>query len=167
MLKANVNDNQEFEITQNKEGEILLNDSVFENDIIETKPGSFHLISDSKSYNIEVVKADHEAKEYVINVNGKDIPLTLEDKYDLLLKRLGLDMGVGAKLSELKAPMPGMVLDILVSPGDEVKKGDGLIVLEAMKMENVIKSPDDLTIKSIEAEKSKAVDKNQIMITFE
>jgi len=55
----------------------------------------------------------------------------------------------------------------LVKAGDSIAKGDGLIVLEAMKMENVLKSPDDVIIKSIEVEIGKSVEKNQVLIEFE
>ena len=62
--------------------------------------------------------------------------------------------------------MPGLVLSVLVKEGDEVKKGDNLLVLEAMKMENIIKSPADVTIKSIKIKASDKVEKNQVLIQF-
>lgn len=62
--------------------------------------------------------------------------------------------------------MPGMVLNILVTEGQEVKKGDALIILEAMKMENILKSPTDGTIKKIAITKGFAVEKNQLLIQF-
>ena len=71
------------------------------------------------------------------------------------------------KVSDLKAPMPGLVLSIDVEVGKEVKKGDALLILEAMKMENVIKSPTDGVIKSIAVKTSQAVEKNQLLLNFE
>ena len=62
--------------------------------------------------------------------------------------------------------MPGMVLNILVNEGDTIKKGDPLIVLEAMKMENILKSPTDGVIKKIPINKGVAVEKNQLLIQF-
>jgi biotin carboxyl carrier protein len=62
--------------------------------------------------------------------------------------------------------MPGMVLNVLVNEGQTVKKGDALLVLEAMKMENILKSPAEGTIKKITAVKGTAVEKNQILIQF-
>jgi len=70
-------------------------------------------------------------------------------------------------VNEVKAPMPGLLLNVMVKPGNQVFKGDNLLVLEAMKMENMIKSPTDGVVKSIEVEKSSAVDKNQVLIKFE
>ena len=71
------------------------------------------------------------------------------------------------KVNELKAPMPGLVLSIMVQPGDSVVKGDGLMVLEAMKMENIIRTPADGIVKSVDVKKSDAVEKNQVLIKFE
>ncbi len=70
------------------------------------------------------------------------------------------------KESEIKAPMPGRVLEIMKNPGDSIVKGDGILVLEAMKMENVIKSPVDGIIKKIVVEKNQAVDKNELLVEF-
>jgi biotin carboxyl carrier protein len=83
-----------------------------------------------------------------------------------LLHSLGLDSLASKKVNDIKAPMPGMVLNILVTEGQEVKKGDGLIVLEAMKMENILKSPTDGVIKKIAITKGVAVEKNQLLIQF-
>ena len=90
----------------------------------------------------------------------------MKDQYDNLLQRLGLDNINSIKLTDLKAPMPGMVLKIMVASGQEVKKGDSLLVLEAMKMENIIKSPADLTIKSVQVKITDKVEKGQVMIKF-
>ena len=79
---------------------------------------------------------------------------------------MGLDNLAVKKVNDVKAPMPGMVLNILVKEGDEVKKGDALIILEAMKMENILKSPSDGHIKKIAINKGVAVEKNQILIQF-
>ncbi|MBK8500165.1 MAG: acetyl-CoA carboxylase biotin carboxyl carrier protein subunit [Flavobacteriales bacterium] len=78
---------------------------------------------------------------------------------------LGLDKAL-KKVVDLKAPMPGLVLNILVKPGDTVRKNDPVLVLEAMKMENVIKAPADAVVKAIAAEKGKPVEKGQLLISF-
>jgi biotin carboxyl carrier protein len=70
------------------------------------------------------------------------------------------------KVNEVKAPMPGLVLEIRVNVGDAVKKGDAILVLEAMKMENILKSPTDGTVSKINVKKGIAVEKNQVLINF-
>ena len=77
-----------------------------------------------------------------------------------------MDKVLGASINELKAPMPGMVLKILVKEGDTVKKGDGLLVLEAMKMENNIKALGDGVVSKIPIKAGDKVEKNQVMISF-
>ena len=79
---------------------------------------------------------------------------------------LGMDNVASSKVNQIKAPMPGMVLNVLVNEGTEVKKGDVLLVLEAMKMENMLKSPTDGVIKKIAVQKGNAVEKNQLLIQF-
>jgi biotin carboxyl carrier protein len=71
------------------------------------------------------------------------------------------------KLKDLKAPMPGLVLDIMVKEGEEVTEGQELIVLEAMKMENAIKSPQDGKIKKIAIKNQDKIDKNHTLLSFE
>ena len=69
-------------------------------------------------------------------------------------------------IAEVKAPMPGLILDVLAKPGQEVKKGDQLMILEAMKMENVLKAQGEGVISGIEVAKGDSVEKNQVLIKF-
>ena len=155
-MKAKVNNKYDFTLDGNEK----------EIDIIEIKDGIFHIIKDNKSYNAEVLKANKEEKSFVIRVNGNKYTVQLKDKYDDLLKELGMEMGSSTKVKDLKAPMPGLVVDVRVKKGDEVKKGDALVVLQAMKMENIIKCPTEGSIKKIHITKGNAIEKNQIMISF-
>lgn len=169
MLKIKVNNKEEFAV--NFTSEDLMNGTVNGNDfildIIQVKQGSFHLIKDNKSYNVELVKADYVEKTFTLNVNGNKYQLEAKDKFDELLHNLGLDKLVSGKANEIKAPMPGLVLDVRVEEGSVIKKGDVVLVLEAMKMENILKSPSDGVIKKINVKKGMAVEKNQVMISFE
>ena len=157
MLKAKVNNKYDFTIDEDAEKSI---------DMIEVKQGIFYIIKDNKSYNAEVLKANHEEKSFVIRVNGNKYTVQLKDKYDHLLKELGMETLAAAKVKDIKAPMPGLVVDVRVNEADEIKKGDALVVLQAMKMENILKSPTDAVIKKIHIKKGDAIEKNQIMITF-
>lgn len=126
-----------------------------------------HVIYKNKSFNIEIVSEDKTAKTSVIKVNGTLYTIEIEDQYDQLLKQLGMDNSQANKVSEIKAPMPGLVLNVIVAEGQEVNKGDSLLVLEAMKMENVIKSPTSGIIKKILINKGDKVEKNEILIQFQ
>jgi biotin carboxyl carrier protein len=100
-------------------------------------------------------------------VNGSYYEVALSDRYDALLKDLGMEGVQSAQHKDVKAPMPGLVLEIIVVPEQEVSKGDALIILEAMKMENVIKSPVSGKVRQISVNKGQAVEKNQILLEFE
>src|ERR1035437_4052004 len=128
-------------------------------DLIAINPTTFHVLKDNKSYNLEIVNHNIAEKSFQIKVNNTLYNLTVKDKYDELLHKLGLDKVMVSKVSNIKAPMPGLVLTILVEEGQEVKKGDTLIVLEAMKMENSLKSPTDGKVKKVCVKKGLAVEK--------
>lgn len=144
----------------------LLNGTTFDADIIKIGDGVYHMIKDNTSYNLEVVKHIADEKKLVVKVNNTVYHLDVKDKYDELLRSLGLDGLATKKINDIKAPMPGMVLNVLVTEGQEVKKGDALVVLEAMKMENILKSPSDGVVKKIVINKGVAVEKNQLLIQF-
>jgi len=119
-----------------------------------------------KRYNAFVVQADHQARTYVLRINNRRVEINLKDQQDKIAEQWGLSVSSNKKINELRSPMPGMVLELLVSEGDTVRKGDPLVVLEAMKMENILRSPGELRISGISVQKGKAVDKNQLLIQF-
>ncbi|MCG3167557.1 MAG: hypothetical protein POELPBGB_03350 [Bacteroidia bacterium] len=169
LFKAKINNGKETEVvfTDKNRKSGTVNGAGFAWDMIEVKKNMFHIISGTKSFTAEVVKADLVAKTFTILVNGNKYTVDVKDKFDALLHELGMDKLTATGVQEVKAPMPGMVLNINVAAGDEVKKGDALLVLEAMKMENIIKSPRDGKVKIVKAVKGSAVEKNQSLIVFE
>jgi len=134
---------------------------------ISEQNGEFAITIDGITTKAEVLSANFKEKKFTILIQGKKYKVEAADEFDLLLKKMGLDSSSSQKVKELKAPMPGMVLNIPFSEGDQVNKGDTLLVLEAIKMENSIKSPGPGKIKQILAQKGKAVEKNQVLIIFE
>lgn len=165
MLKITHGEKQ-FEAENIQEG-LALNQEIFKWDLQPDGAGRFHALYRGKSYRLEVVNADFEEKVFTLKINGQILTFQAQDRMDMLLNRLGLSAMTEQKLTELKAPMPGLVLDLLVAPGQEVQKGDALLILEAMKMENSIKCPGDAVVKEIKVEKGQSVEKNQVLITFE
>ena len=168
MLKININ-NSEYDVAykQNDKNKGTINKKDFELNLIKISDVSYHLLKDNKSYNIDILSIDYSEKKIDLRINGISFSGKAFSEMDLLLKEMGIDNFSSKKTKELKAPMPGLVLDINVKVGDEVKEGDKLIVLEAMKMENNLKAESDAVIKSINCSKSKAVEKNEILIVFE
>lgn len=162
MIKATVNNKEEFEVDG-----FLLNGSLKNLDIVKVRENTFHVLHQYKSYNVSLINYNEEEKVMVLNINGNNYEVSIRDKNDLLLQKLGIRAGGASAVQHVKAPMPGLIISVSVNKGDEVKKGDTLLILEAMKMENVIKSPRDGKIKSITAELKKAVEKNQVLVEFE
>ena len=100
----------------------------------------------------------------IITVHNVRIPVHLKTARDLLLESLGVEAGEGAADREVRAPMPGLVLRVLVEPGDAVEAGQGVAVLEAMKMENELKAPSSGTVAAVHTEAGAAVGKNDLLI---
>lgn len=152
---------------QTDDTNFTIDDKDFPWNISRISDRHFHILLNNVSYNAEVVEIKWEEKSVSLKINGQTLEVALKDKFDLLLDKMGLSAVHSQQLSKLKAPMPGLIIDIKVAPGDNVAKGDQLLVLEAMKMENVIKSPGEGVVKSIIVKKGDSVEKNQLLIEFE
>jgi biotin carboxyl carrier protein len=164
MYTATVN-NTSYKIE--KEGkDVIVNGEKLQLDTAQAGASSFHILRNNVSYNVDVLRVNKEEKTALIRVNGNKYEVKIADKFDELLKNLGMDSMASKKVNNIKAPMPGLVLNIIAKEGDTVKKGDPLLVLEAMKMENILKSPADGIVKRIAVNKGMAVEKNQLLIEF-
>jgi acetyl/propionyl-CoA carboxylase alpha subunit len=148
--------------------QVSVNGKVYRMELLEKYPDEYVFLANGKK--VRIIAGDdgvaHD-KKWDIWVNGRKYPVQLRDNLDVLLHKMGMNNSAGQSVKELKAPMPGLVLDIMVEVGSTVKKDEPLLILEAMKMENVIKSPGDGVVKQVKAIKGKAVEKNDILITFE
>jgi len=154
----------ELNSTDSKQG--FVNGKAFKLDI--NKSGNEqHVLYNNRSYKIELVQLSDNKQDLVLKINNDKLTVKVSDELDLLLKKLGMDNLSSQKLNDIKAPMPGMVLKILVEAGQEVQEGDTVLVLEAMKMENNIKAPATKIVKEVLCEASKAVEKNDVLIVFE
>ena len=136
-------------------------------DAIQLTENQFHIVQNDKSYIIEIIKSDFQKKVYQISVNGNSYSVKIKDELDKLIKDLGLTINGKQKDSNVKAPMPGIILDIQVKNGQEVLEGDALMVLEAMKMENILTAPKNGIIKTINIEKGVTVEKGELLIEME
>lgn len=136
-------------------------------DIIGNSGKTQHVLHNETSFETELLEAYFARKTYKVKVENNIYNILVNNPLDHLIKELGFEIGASKQISEINAPMPGLILDIHVKLGQEVKENDPLLILEAMKMENVIVSPRGGIIKSIAIEKGNAVDKNQLLIEFE
>ena len=145
---------------------ITINGQPFAWDIAVLGESRYHVLYRGKSYNAELVNADYATKTFVLSINGQRLELRAQDRFDQLLERMGLSSASATKVNDLKAPMPGLIVDIRVQPGQTVQKGDPLLVLEAMKMENILKAPADGVVGSVKVDLRANVNKGQVLIQF-
>jgi len=165
MYKIKVNDKFDYSV-EKRDADLKVNGQEITADIRKLSSSAYHIINNLGSYSAEVVSFDSETKSAIIKVNDNLYQVTAKDQYDLLLEKLGLSNLNSAKVSEVKAPMPGLVLKVFVNESSEVVKGENLFILEAMKMENIIKSPADGIVKRLRIKPGDKVEKGQVLIEF-
>lgn len=163
MAKIEVNSSN-YEVHRDNES-LLLDGTPAQYDMIKLPSGEYHMTVEGKSYTIDILAKDTATGKLAMRINGRVMNTTLQNKLAELLKSMGMESGK-RKLKELKAPMPGLVLNVLVEEGQEIAEGQEIMILEAMKMENAIKSPQAGTILSIAVRNQEKVEKNQILIEF-
>lgn len=133
-------------------------------DLIKNDDGTYHVLHKNRSYNITIIKRDLNLKKLVLAVNGREFELSIKDKLDQKLDKLGFTGKKKGGTGEIKSPMPGLVHSVDLIEGQTLKKGETLLILEAMKMENIIKAEQDLTVKSVKVKKGDTVAKNQVLL---
>ncbi len=158
LYKVKVNDAFEFDIDS---------EEIQQLDAIKTSDNAYHILKDHKTYRAELSDSQFNQKKYTVKINNKSYSVTINNDLDELIIAMGFEVGASKMVNDIKAPMPGLILDISVKVGQEVQENDSLLILEAMKMENVLTSPRDGIIKSISVKKGDAVEKNQLLVEFE
>lgn len=162
-MKAIIN-SKEIKIEKKEDGLFLVNGNEEKLDIADLGNDAFHALHQNQSYRARIIEHDTVSKTFKIKVNNNVYTVQLKDRYDELLHALGMDAMLNNKVNDLKAPMPGLVLNVLVGEGAEIKKGDNLVVLEAMKMENILKATADAKVKKIKVATGNRVEKNEVLI---
>lgn len=156
--KALVNKLQEFSFNQK---------SIDELDLYKQSGNQFHLIHENNSHQADLVDSDFLNRAYSIRVNSNIYNVKIQRPIDEVVHKMGYALRSAKTVDSIKAPMPGIIIDLKVEKGQKVKKGDTLLILEAMKMENAIVSPKDTTIKDVYTIVGETVDKNKLLIDFE
>ena len=154
---AIVNESFEFSLTS-KDLETL--------DVISDSKKS-NIVYNNKSIEIKTLETDFHKRLYTVSINGNRYQVRIENELDALISEMGLSLGNASVEDEVHAPMPGLILEVNVSEGDAIIKGDFLCVLEAMKMENTLTAPRDGIIKSVNIVKGETVEKGKLLIELE
>ena len=166
MLQLTVNEKNTYSITDT-DGSMMINDVPVALDVSRQSNGLISVLYNGKSYTAIIENIDRKNKEVFLRVNGQVYKIAIKEPIDLLLTNMGLDLSAMQKAEPVKAPMPGMVLKVLVKPGQQINKGDALVVLEAMKMENILKASSTATVKAVKVSERTAVEKGAILIELE
>ena len=156
--KVNVNDTFHFDLEK---------ESISQLDAVSVEANKFHILHQNIPYKTEIINSDFLQKSYTVKVNNNTYVVAISNPLDILIKEMGFEVGRTKQVNFIKAPMPGLILEISVVVGQTVKENDNLIILGAMKMENSFLSPRDGVIKTISVLMGDAVDKGQLLIEFE
>lgn len=154
-MKVKVNDSHEFEF-KSSEPEKL--------DFLKRSASKFHVLEKNKSFTVKIEKSDFKNREYLVIVNSNSYNVKIFNEIDQLIKEMGFTIGSSIKTNSIKAPMPGIILSVNIEENQEVKEGETLLILEAMKMENAIIAPKDGVVKSIFIKSGETVDKGVLLI---
>lgn len=127
----------------------------------------FTLTFNGKEFFGEILEEKSEDHKLKIKINHRVFEVKKKGELDELIAALGLDIPKVRKLKELQAPMPGRIVNIAVTVGQELEVGDEILSLEAMKMENVLKAEGVGTVKAIHISTNDVVDKGSVLIEFE
>lgn len=136
-------------------------------DIIKVSDKEFHLIEDDVCYKYRIHTIDLRNNKVSLEMKEDLYEFEISTPLDMLIKEMGMNASQSNTQKEVKAPMPGLILEILVEVGQKVEKDDSLLILEAMKMENILKAEGEGVIKEIKMKKGDSVDKHQVLIELE
>lgn len=157
---------QTFEVTINDDlTEASVNGRNIPLEIVQHTRERMLLRSGTKLYSIDNISIEGQSVSF--SLNGRFVETTVKDEQELLLEKLGFSTNAAGSAGILLAPMPGKILELMVAEGDDVEEGDPVIILEAMKMENELKSPASGTVVKVDIQANDNVEKNQSLLEIE
>lgn len=162
-LNIQINQNPEMEV-QIQNDEVWLEGKKIELDSLSLGKEGFHVLKNGKAFHVEIQSLKDQDVE--IKINGKVFSARVKGKLQTLLESLGMNETNAKSMMHIKAPMPGLILKVLIEKGNMVQKGDPLLILEAMKMENIIKASETCTILEVLIKPGQKVEKGQNLVTL-
>lgn len=164
-FEATVNDTvTELELSEDS-NEARFGENIRSYQFHQQQNGRYLLRMGTKLYKIDNV--EQNKRSITFTINGHWCSVDVRDEQELLLDRLGFKTAADIGEGQLNAPMPGKILEIMVSEGDEVSLGDPVAILEAMKMENELKAPIDGVVASVTAAEGDSLEKNALILEIE
>jgi biotin carboxyl carrier protein len=154
---------KQFEIDIDKEGKVTVNGEARDINFLPLSPALYNLLIGTKSHDMVV---DERDGEYQVMMGGKLYTGEVLDERAQLLASTRTGAGASSGEISIKSPMPGLVVAIPVSEGQEVKGGQTVIILESMKMQNELKAPRDGVVSRINAAAGQSVEQGKLLITI-
>ena len=173
-------DEEEHKVqTVGEPGTVVLDGERFEGTVDRLAKNQRVITIGKRRYEIKVVVGEVSEGQFCLELKGERIPVELaqiemrtvrapaaarrrEPVKKKVAKGKGEAMGVG-----IRAPMPGKVVEVFIEPGEEVEAGDVVLILEAMKMENELRSPKKSTVKSVNVKPGDSVASNQLLVALD
>lgn len=146
-------------------GEVYVNGTRVAVSFEPVASGQYSLLVDGQSFGITISQGSTGPVR--VSVEGREVDVEVRDEMDLLLERFGVGEAGRAAHREIHAPMPGLVLTVHIQEGQAVQAGEGLLVLEAMKMENELRAPADGTVRVVHVKPGDPVTKGQLLMELE
>ena len=162
MIKAKINGEYNY-LIEKKDSDFLVNGATQLCDIQKLGEDYYQVIMDNRCF---LAKVYRNERELIIKINQKDYHLEIKDDNDMMLEKLGIKSKSTRFHDHLEAPMPGQIIDIFIQKGDKIKAGQPLLILKAMKMENIIKAPHDGMISEVFVRKDQKIEKDTVMVQF-
>ncbi len=159
--------NEPFHITVNDQYSLdVLPEEAHALDVVPDGPERYHVLNQSHAFCVETLFADYSTRTFAFRIDGQVFTVHIADFYARLVQQLGMAKASGHRSNVVKAPMPGLVLQVLAAPGQSVQKGDPLLILEAMKMENVLKAANDGVVKEVLVQGGQTVEKGSNLMVL-
>jgi biotin carboxyl carrier protein len=154
---------REHQIELSADGKVHVDGATTDVALHRTGQGLFLRIGNSM-WSLTMLPPDEDSTLRRIAVNGRLIQVEVDDETSALLRRLQSDKATQIQAAVLRSPMPGRIARVLVTEGEFVESGQGVLILEAMKMENEIKAPSAGIVKAVRVQEGDAVEKNTMLI---
>ncbi len=155
-------------LVKSNDFDIAVNEEVLQSaDVIRISENEYNLIYQNRSVNVQLRKLEYAGKYVELELDGETFKVEIRDELDQMLEKMGFNNTVGKHIRDVKAPMPGLVVELSVKEGQALKEGERILILSAMKMENSILLQTDGIIKKIHVVAGQPVEKGQLLVELE
>lgn len=168
--EVTVNDQKPFSIVTEGGGvsgkveQILMKDVPVSCSFGQSGPGLFSILYGSRSFQGVFLGLDRSSKSVRLKINGQLMVVRITEPVDRIIEKMGWERTDVQAVNQIVAPMPGLIVKVHVQQGQQIKKGDPLVVLEAMKMENVFKASADAVVNAVKVQQNDVVNKGMVLV---